>query len=502
MESKAFSIPQRQSLSGVILIFFSTLLKILRGFWVVAVYLLINTPSGPVLFYSLLGFGVFVLLIFVYSFLYYQNFLFHIDYENEEFRLQKGVISTENIAVPFDKIQQVYFKRSILQRLIGVYSVTVDTAGSKEDEVSISAISKEDADQLLTILTRAKEEIAAPGTDAEVSKSPEAEELWTHKLDILTLLKIGISTNYLRGFALVLAFFTTIYNELNTFFEDYAEELGEYYERVPGPADSISFFLILLIFLLFISILITVLEVFIKYFNLKLIQTRKNLELEMGLNTNTKVSLQPRRVQLMQILTNPVQKRMNLYEARIALASSENALQKKKIKIPGLEKNTVEKVKSFLFGDVISGFEESFRPHKIILFRRAFLVLIPIILSYLLLLWSPVIGFDSWLILAGTFLILGAIYQVLWYRSLRLIFTEDFLHKKQAVWNKREDIFEMHKMQGVTIKQPIWYKRRNLVNVNFHTAGGDISFKAVNKKILPFINYILYKVESSGRKWM
>lgn len=502
MESKAFSVPQRQSLSGVILIFFSTLLKILRGFWVVAVYLLINTPSGPVLFYSLLGFGVFVLLVFVYSFLYYQNFLFHIDYENEEFRLQKGVIATENIAIPFDKIQQVYFKRSILQRLIGVYSVAVDTAGSKEDEVSISAISKEDADQLLTILTKAKEETAAPGPDAEISETTETEELWTHKLDILTLLKIGISTNYLRGFALVLAFFTTIYNELNTFFEDYAEELGEYYERVPGPADSISFFLILLVLLLFISILITVLEVFIKYFGLKLIQTRKNLELEMGLKTNTKVSLQPRRVQLMQVLTNPVQKRMNLYEARIALASSENALQKKKIKIPGLEQSTVEKVRFFLFGNFTSSFEESFRPHIIILFRRSFLVLIPIVVSYLLLLWSPYISFESWLILAGIFLILGTIYQVLWFKSLQLIFTEDFLQKKQAVWNKREDIFEIYKMQAVTIKQPIWYKRRNLVNVNFHTAGGDISFKAVNKKILPFINYILYKVESSGRKWM
>src|SRR5690606_21016987 len=140
---------------------------------------------------------------------------------------------------------------------------------------------------------------------------------------------------------------------------------GTYYEAVPEIENSVGFFVILLILLLLVSIVITMIEVYVKYFGLKLTQTRDNLELEMGLKTNTKVSLQPRRVQLMQIVTNPVQQWMNLYEARIALASSENALQKKKIKIPGLGTEELLKVQSFLYGNIGGSFREVFRPHRI-----------------------------------------------------------------------------------------------------------------------------------------
>lgn len=505
MNPEAFSVPQRQSVLGVALIFSTTLYRFLRGFWVVGVYFVLSSPSATTILLVLLGLGVLGVLALGYSWLYYRKFLFHIDYQNQEFVLQKGVFSTEDIAIPFDKIQQVYLKRSLLQRLINVYSLVIETAGSKGDEVNITAVSKEDAQKLSSILLQFKQ---AHGNreDGELSEAEEApseqSKLWTYKLDFLTLLKIGISTNYIRGLALVIAFFTTIYNELNSFFKDYAEEVSEYYEQVPEPTESLGVFLVLFLILLIISIIITVVEVYLKYYGLTLVQTRESLELEMGLKTNTKVSLQPRRVQLMQVITNPVQKRFNLYEVRIALASSENALSKKKIHIPGLGRDTVGKVASFLYGDAESNFEQIFRPHRLMLMRRLFLVVIPVALSFLVLQWFPYTNFSIWLGLAIGFVILGSIYQYIRFRSLKLIFTAEFLQKKQGVWNEREERFELFKMQSVTVKQPFWYKRKNLINIVFHTAGGDVSFKAVNKDILHYVNYILYKVESTNRKWM
>lgn len=502
MENKAFAIPQRQSIAGVALIFFTTLFKFLRGFWVIGVYLILKTPTGPTAFYILLGLIVTATVVLIYSYLYYRNFLFHIDYDREEFILQKGVISTENVAIPFDKIQQVYFKRTILERLINVYSVVLDTAGSKNDEVSIKAISKEDADLLSSILTKVKgQNIEKEEVTEEVGEAASSDT-WTHKLDVITLLKIGISTNYIRGLAIVLAFFTTLYNELSSFFEDYEEQMGEYYEMVPQPTDSLGFFLILFILLLLVSIVITVFEVFIKYYGLKLIQTRQSLELEMGLKTNTKVAIQPRRVQLMQIITNPVQKRFNLHEIRVALASSEDELGKNRIKIPGLGKEELIKVRSFLFGDDKSNFVQKFHPHRLMLLRRYLIVLFPVIISFILLLWFDYMDPTLWLIAALMFTIIGIIYQYKRYHSLELIFSDEFLQKKQGVWNFRSENFEIFKMQAVTVKQPFWYKRRNLVNLKFHTAGGDVTFKAVNKDVLPYINYLLYKVESSDKRWM
>jgi putative membrane protein len=506
MSPEAFSLPQRQSILGVVLIFLTTLYRFLRGFWVLGVYFLLSNPSSATVLYVILGLVALAFVTLGYSWFYYRRFLFHIDYTREEFVLQKGVFSTEDIAISFDKIQQVYLKRSLVQRVINVYSVVIETAGSKEDEVSIKAVSRENARLLTDILMKAKKEAEETADEPDEEERPEIAKpqakLWTHKLDVLTLLKIGISSNYGRGFALVLAFFATIYNELNSFFRDYEEEFSEYYEQVPDFTQSVSLMIILFVILLIISILITVLEVFLKYFGLKLVQTRESLDLEMGLKTNTRVSLQPRRVQLMQVVTNPVQKAFNLYESRIALASSENVLQKKKIKIPGLGKDTVSKVKTFLYGEMESSFEQIIRPHRLMLLRRIFIVFIPLAISYLILWWYPYTTGQFWALMAALYLILALPYQFLRFKSLKLIFTDDFLIKKQGVWTSREEVFEAFKMQAVTVKQPFWYKRRNLYNLVFHTAGGDVTFKAVNREVLPYINYLLYKVESSGRKWM
>lgn len=502
MNSEAFSVPRRQSVIGIALIFLTTVYKFLRGFWVLGAYLILKTPTGITLFYVILGTVILVVVVLAYSILYYRNFLFHIDYRNEEFILQKGVISTQNIAIPFDKIQQVYFKRSILERIINTYRVVIDTAGSNQEEVSITAINKEDADLLAGILTRVKKDVQQKEEEIE-EKQSSAITYWQHKLSASTLFKIGISTNYLRGLGLVIAFFATIYNEFYRFLEDsYGDEVGEYYEMVPDATTSIGLFVALFVFLLIVSIIITVLEVFIKYFGLTLTQTSESLELEMGLKTNTRVALQPRRVQLMHTTTNPVQKYFNLYEAKIALASSENAMAKKNIKIPGLGSAELVKVKSFLYGENNPDLNAQFKSHGLILFRRFFISLIPVIISYAIFLYQPFMRQDLYFILTAVYLLLAMLYQFLRYRSLKLIFTNEFLNKYYGVWNKNEEQVEIFKMQALTIRQPLWYKNRGLFNLQFHTAGGDVTFKAVNNRIFPWLNYILFKVESSRKRWM
>jgi len=454
------------------------------------------------LVYIGLGFGVISSLVLIYSFVYYQKFLFHIDYSNQEFMLQKGVFNSEELAIPFDRIQQVYIKRSILQRILNVNSFVIETAGSKKEEISIKAISNEKANQLLAILIEAKDRHSEEITSPEIAGEPEKNRLWTHELGFLTLLKIGISTNYLRGLVLIAAFFSTIYNEVRTVSEEHSEIIQKYLDQLPGPMESVSIFIFIAVVVLFLSVLITVAEVFIKYFNLKLTQTKDSLELEMGLKTNTKISLQPRRVQLLQVITNPVQKWLNLYEVRISLANSENELQKSKIKIPGLDQATVAKVNSFLYTDQSSGFWKTFFPDKILLVRWLIIALVPALASYFAVFFLDAISFSTWLLLAGLYAVIAVIWQVLMFRSLTLIISEDFVYKKYGVWNKTEERLEIYKIQSISVFQPLWYEKKNLVNIIFHTAGGDISFRTVNKNVLPYINYMFYKIESNSRSWM
>src|SRR5699024_4344576 len=212
MNFEQFQHPQRQSAVGILLIFSRVTYKFVKSFWVFFILIFFTERSEQFSFYSRMGLILLILMGIVYSYFYYQRFLYHIDYEKEEFVLEKGVFSTNTINIPFDKIQQVDLKRSILQRMIGVYSLVVDTAGSKGDEISIRAISEEKANALSSLLTKAKnekqDEITKKEGETEEKERPEKERAtspagrWVYHLGFLNLLKVGLTRSYLRGFLL------------------------------------------------------------------------------------------------------------------------------------------------------------------------------------------------------------------------------------------------------------------------------------------------------------
>lgn len=508
---KPFSIPQRQSAIGILLIFISTFYKLIRGLWVAIAYLVFKRPDGKLLLYIALGAAVLFILVAIYSYFYYRRFLFHIDYEAEEFILKKGVFASDFVSISFDKIQQVNFERSILQRIVGVYSLVIDTAGSKEKEVKIKAVNTEEANQLATILNSLKDgensvsKTSEECIDSEVKTDNLPQEKWTYRLSLSTLLKTGISSNFFRGFGLIFVFISTIFNELNQFFK---EETSNFWESKVADdiggvtSDSVLFFTIFVILILVLSILITTGEVFIKYFNLNLTQTKNSLDLQMGLRTNTRVSLKPKRVQILKIITNPIQKRLNLYKIGLWLASSEEQQKKDKIQVPGLEKDTIQKIKFFLYQATQSDSETIFRPHWVEFSRRIIIGFLPILATGILQYFTGFIPFQNWAIFATIYLLVYTSCQYRIFNSLELKLGTKFMVKKSALWDEITEIIEIYKLQSITVKQPLWYRRRNLVHVVFHTAAGDIKFRAVNKAILNKMNYCLYVVERNNKAWM
>ena len=514
--NKPFSIPQRQSKVGILVIFLAAFFKILKSLWVLGVYFLLGKHEGNILLYILLGLGVLGIVVLFFSILHYKNFKFHIDYKQKEFVLQKGVFSTEFINIPFDKIQQVYFKRSIVQRIIDVYEVAIDTAGSSDKEVTIKALSREKADSLRRILMDLAAEEST--SENEVENRIETENatssttsvrnrvVWKHQLEVLDLLKLGLTSNYLRGIWLIFLFFGTIMNELNQLKIEntYLDRGVEYLDQNYTSTSAVLFVLIVaLIFTFLVGIVISTIEIFVKYFNLKLIQTPSSLDLEMGLKTNTRTSLKPRRVQLLRFSTNPIQKKLNLYEAEVSLASSSDQLQNKKskIKIPGLAKEKLQKIKEFLYNRSEEN-SVKIKPNRILLVRRIFWSLIPLVLAFI-----PVVIF-SWyewqviLPISLIYLVISVFFNKKYYESISVEFTENFIIKKHGFWNQETEILELYKLQSITINQPIWFRKRGLYNLVFHTAGGDLSFPLVKEEVLKNLNYSFYKIETSHKAWM
>jgi len=506
--SKAFSQPERQSSIGIILIFLSALYKSLRGLWAIAVYALLGKTSQFNYTYIVLGLTVFALLILVFSILSYRNFLFYINYEDDEFVLNKGVFSSENITISFDKIQQVYFKRSIIQRMIGVYSVVIESAGSSEKEIEIKALSEEKAVLLQKklhsfISEEHEQEESELSTDNTLVKRV-SPTYWEHRLTFTDLLKLGVTSNYFRGFGLILIFFSSLYNQFSDLFteNEYADEAANYLNTFQSVGEIVMVLLFMFVAVFLVGIVVSIIEIFIKYFELKLTQSKDSLELEMGLKTNTKVSLRPHRVQILRLITNPIQRKLNLYQLQLSLTSSTETHKKNRINIPGLSWDKVKNASRFLHQhERKEGI--IYKPHQLWLYRRLFWGIVPLLIAAVVLsfifddLHIPVLS-----IFILIYAVLFSVYQRKVYRKMQLEISEEFLVKSTGLWSKVQVVIETFKLQSISVSQPVWLRRRKLVNITFHTASGDVRFPLVSEEFVKQVNYLLYKIETSTQAWM
>ena len=135
-----FNNPQRQSKIGVFVLFFDSLFSLGKAFLPLVIIALVKTDLTN----KLIVFGAFSLILIsttTLAYLRYINFTFYIDEENDEFVVNEGIINKTKTSIQLHKIQQVNIHQTLIHRIIGIYALNVDTAGSDEKEGNIKAIS-------------------------------------------------------------------------------------------------------------------------------------------------------------------------------------------------------------------------------------------------------------------------------------------------------------------------------------------------------------------------
>ena len=136
-----FSVPQRQSKLGLIVLFANSVFGFLKAMWIVIILFFINADQSEIV--KGIGFVAISLLFFaIYSYLKYHNFTFYVDDHHDEFVVQHGIVNKTKTVVQLHKIQQVNLKQNLIQRLVDVYQIDIDSAGSEHKEGMITAVSK------------------------------------------------------------------------------------------------------------------------------------------------------------------------------------------------------------------------------------------------------------------------------------------------------------------------------------------------------------------------
>lgn len=496
-----FSQPQRQSLIGIVIMFADTLQNAVRALFPLLIVWVIRIDTMNKIYLTIGTITVFAVAAII-AYLKYINFTFYLDEESEEFVIKKGIFNKSRLGIPLDKIQQVNINQSLLQKIIGVHALEVDTAGSSKKEVAIRAITHELAIALKSrLLDGKKKDINDGNVEIEVKEEKQA----FIQISLLSLFKTGITSNYVRSFGILLAFFITSFQ--------FVEDLVKAAELEDDPLDTYLNAELLLKFMIFIISAIIVLTIVVnlgrtilKYYNFRITRQNNSLLLSHGLLNTKNIIIRPEKVQMVTVGRNYFQKKLDILDIKIRQASNQEAnnqeQEKSAIEIPGC--NTAEKdmLLQFLLQEIPQrGVVVKPNIRKILMESIKFLI-IPLTVFFLFATYIFPELMEYLLFIPVYVLFVSAIIYF-GFRNSKLFVNDDFIVKQSGAWDIEKDYIAPHKIHAIAIRQYFWHKSSDIGIVNLYTAGGKISFGLANyTKLKELVNYWLYQVETTDKNWM
>lgn len=485
MEQHAFDQPMRQALAGFFLEAAQELRNVFRIFWPLFLYWVVK-KSSPEMWVYLLVLGLIFLWIIVAGYLKYRNLTFYIDHAKGEFIFKSGVISKQYVSIRIDRIQQVELSRNILHKILNVYAVEVNTAGTDKAEVKIKAMQLKDAEQLKSILLEKRESIGSHGVSEE-----KPQEYASIQLSFATIFKIAATSNYGRSLALIIAFFGAAYNALDDFFK--VSEFGkkEVTEIMQfKPLFSSIWFIILL--LLCVWMLFNIISGVLRFYGYTIQFHDRKFNIHFGLLKTRNTIVYAEKVQVVKMVTNYFQRKMNLSRMFFQQTTPDFHHDKKAtIEIPGCTRQERQGLlwRTFLKKPEIT---KTILPN----YRK----LLPMVIFYIAIpLAALFIFFDPFPFRGLILIVWVVIVLVLDYFSFKnskLFIAGDFVLVQKGAWDVSLSMMETYKIQGVVVKQPLWHRKAGLAHITLYTAADNISFKFVSlNEINPYINQWLYTVE-------
>ncbi len=490
----------RQSLKGVLIIYGKSLFRIVKATWVLLFIFITKsskiTSLGKNYIYAIII--SFFILILIRSYLVYRNFKFKID--GDYFILKKGIFSKKNVAVAFDRIQNVNFSQNLIHQLINVYQVDIETAGTNLTEISIKALSLAEAKALREKITLAKH---VGGTEDIPIALKEEKPLLS--IGIKSLLKVSISENHFQSLLLLIAFLFGFYQQVQDVFKNFlSEELLDTYVNKGKDIISGSFLLLflLLIILTIVAIITSFIRVFLRHFDLKFSIKNSAFEIKQGLINKKAVILKREKVQFIKIVTNPLKRKLGIsYVVFKQAISGKTKKVDKLIKIVGCKEEHLHKIKDTLFSTLdFSGITKE-KPHWYFVYRIIVRSILTITILNACYYWIFNADKQVWF---NVFLIL-LIASFIYARVKKLYFkvSNDILIVGGGSIETTTTYLELFKVQNVKMKQTFFQKRRKVADIILQTASGKINIPSITmERANELYDYILYKVETSTKKWM
>ena len=245
--------------------------------------------------------GILVLLLIYYtlSWAYYTY-----RYEKGYLHIKAGILFKKERSIKQERVQTVNIRIGILQRLLGLASIQVETAGGgMESELKLSAVTLEEANNIKKNLEgfpqkeKSDSETAAIETetkDESYKKTAAVDKGNVYKVPLGDLFLAGATSGgFLTLFALISAVFSQIYPMVPDAFWDYLVE------QITSTA--LGTIVLVVLSLLILSWLISIAIFMVQHADFTLYRSQDQLQIGWGIIERKQVTLKLHRLQAISI---------------------------------------------------------------------------------------------------------------------------------------------------------------------------------------------------------
>lgn len=466
--------------------------KFLRQIWPLLLLWIIN-PGQITGIFILLSVAVLSGISTAYAILAYYQFDFCI--KDQSLQIRSGVIRRKEQSIPFERIQNIQIEEPALHRLFGVVRLKVETAGSKEEEGLIEALSPAIAGEIKRHIDQERTDRAAevPGMD-ETATSAEV----LSSLELADLLRIGLTRNHLRTALILLGFSIGFLEDIAQLLPDtYTMKWDQEIKRIFDwdPLVSAALFAVFT----GVSMVITLVTSFFKFYRQTLISNGDRWTVRSGLISRREWVIPVSKIQEISFADNPFQRWMKIGELRIKTASANEVGDEQVIRLSGVPHALLDNLASRI-GNTVQSDTRKITPEAAFRWR---LWLFSGILPGMIILFIQLIPLWLRILLMAIYWAFSFWWTGLLFRSYLFEESDDLLRIRRGVAWRRDNFTLWKKMQAVQLAQGIYEQRKDLATIVFSHGAGVVSFPFLKKqRVLDIINRGLVTIEKSKSGWI
>ena len=418
--------------------------------------------------------GGILVLTLIYEIAYYRRFTYELT--DDTFDLQSGVFSRREREIPYGRIQNVDTTRNIVQRLVGISAVNIETAGGGSTEAVIQYVSAAEADRLQQEIRYRKRDVAREDERTRGDRDSEAEtdargDDERPEIDEEVLFKIAPSELALAG---ILSFDPRVPGLLIALFTGSIPFVSPI---IPTTGSTLVFIItvgILLVGAIVLAWVVGALSAIINYWGFQLTRSADELRYERGLLQRYSGTIPFDKIQAMTIEDNPLKRRAGFATLSVETAGYAPGQAGGRGSEAAVPIASLDRVEA-LAREIDSYGTPSFkRPPKRI--RRRYFARYVIALGVLTgILYTASLFVDAaadipWYLPVAGILVAPIAAHYKWlHRGYWL--GEDHIVTRNGFWNRETKFVAYYRIQTVLDTRTIFQRRWNVATVVADTAG-------------------------------